>query len=49
VEKAIIYGFAFCVAGDAGEEGTFDSVLNLKYFIHAVKVSVAHSKVSVRL
>jgi hypothetical protein len=37
VEKAIIFYFAFCVAGDAGEEGTFDSVLNLKYFIPAVK------------
>ena len=37
MEKAIIYNFAFCVAGDAGKEGTFDSVLNLKYFIPAVK------------
>jgi hypothetical protein len=39
VEKAIIFYFAFCVAADAGEEGTFDLVLlvNLKYFIPAVK------------
>jgi hypothetical protein len=28
--KAIKYNFVFC---DAGEKGTFDSVLNLKYLI----------------
>jgi hypothetical protein len=37
VEKAIIYGFVFFVAGGAGEEGALDSVLNLKYFIPSVK------------
>jgi hypothetical protein len=37
VNKANEYNFAFCAAGDAEENGTFDSVLNLKYFIQAVK------------
>jgi hypothetical protein len=36
--KAIKYNLAVCVVGDAGEKGTFDSVVNLKYFIHAVKL-----------
>jgi len=38
VRKAIKYNFAFCAAGGAEERGTFDSVLNLKYFIQAVKL-----------
>jgi hypothetical protein len=37
VGKAIKYSFVFCAAGDAGEKGTFDSILNLEYFIQAVK------------
>jgi hypothetical protein len=37
VGKAIKYNFVFCAAGDAGAKGTFDSVLNLKYFTYAVK------------
>jgi hypothetical protein len=37
VGKAMKYNFAFCAVGDAGEKGTFDSVLNLKYFMHEVK------------
>jgi hypothetical protein len=32
------YSFAFCAAGDGEKNGTSDSVLNLKYFIHAVKL-----------
>jgi hypothetical protein len=35
--KAIKYNFAFCVAGNAGEKGTFGSIFNLKYFIQAAK------------
>lgn len=35
--KAIKYTFAFCAVGDSGERGTFDSVSNLKYFIHTAK------------
>jgi hypothetical protein len=35
--KVIKYNFAFCAVGDAGEKGTFDSILNLKYFTQAVK------------
>jgi hypothetical protein len=35
--KAIKYNFAFCVVGDAGEKRTFNAILNLKCFIHAVK------------
>lgn len=34
--KAVKYNFALCAAG---EKGTFDSVLNFKYFINAVKFS----------
>lgn len=30
--------FVFCAAGDAGEKGTFDIVLNSKHLIHAVKL-----------
>jgi hypothetical protein len=37
VGKTIKYNFAFCAAGDAGEKRTFDSMLNLKYVIQAVK------------
>jgi hypothetical protein len=37
VGKAIKYNFAFCAVRDAGEKGTFDSILNLKYFIQTVK------------
>jgi hypothetical protein len=37
VRKAIKYNFAFCAAGDAGEKGNSDSVLNLKYFNQTVK------------
>jgi hypothetical protein len=37
VAKAIKYNFAFCAAADADEKETFDSILNLKYFIQAVK------------
>jgi hypothetical protein len=33
VGKEIKYNFAFCGAGDAGERLTFNSMLNLKYFI----------------
>jgi hypothetical protein len=29
--QAITYNFAFCGVKDAGEKGTFDSVVNLKY------------------
>jgi len=36
--KAIKCNLAFCAVWDAGEKGTFDSVVNLKYFIHAVKL-----------
>jgi hypothetical protein len=35
VDKTIKYNVAF---SDAGEKGTFDSVLNLKWFIQAVKI-----------
>jgi hypothetical protein len=35
--KATQYHFAFSAAGDAGEKGNFDSILNLKHFIQAVK------------
>jgi hypothetical protein len=35
--KAIKYNFVFCASGDAGETGTFGSVLNMKYLIEAVK------------
>jgi hypothetical protein len=31
--KAIKYSFAFCGMGETREKETFDSVLNLKYFI----------------
>jgi hypothetical protein len=34
VGKATKYNFAYCAAG---KRGTFDSILNLKYFIQAVK------------
>jgi hypothetical protein len=34
VGKAVKYNFAFCVVGDAGEKGAFDSVSDLEYFIH---------------
>jgi len=37
VAKAIKYNFAFCAAADAEEKETFDSILNLKYFIQTVK------------
>jgi hypothetical protein len=37
VGKTVKYNFAFCAAGDAGEEINFDSVLNLKYFIQTLK------------
>jgi hypothetical protein len=37
VGNAVKYNFVFCAARDVGEKGTFDSILNLKYFIHAVK------------
>ena len=30
--------FAFCTATDGEEKGTSDSVLYLKYFIHALKL-----------
>jgi hypothetical protein len=33
VGKSIKYNFAFCAAEYVGEKTTFDSVLNLKYFI----------------
>jgi hypothetical protein len=39
VGKAIKYKFAFFAAGNAGEKGTFDSVLILKHFIQAVKLT----------
>jgi hypothetical protein len=35
--ETIKYNFVFCAAGDAGEKGTIDLFLNLKYFIQAVK------------
>jgi hypothetical protein len=31
------YKFAFCSVGDAGKKEIFDSILNLKDFIPAVK------------
>jgi hypothetical protein len=37
VRKAIKYNFAFCGVGDAGKKGTFDSIVNLKYFIQSAK------------
>jgi hypothetical protein len=37
VGKAVRYNLAFCAVVDAGKKGTFDSILNLKYFIQAVK------------
>ena len=37
VAKTIKYHFAFCAAEDAEEKETFDSILNLKYFIQALK------------
>jgi hypothetical protein len=36
--KAIKYNLAFCAVGDVGEKRTFDSDVNLKYFIHAVEL-----------
>ena len=46
--KSSKYNFAFCAAaGGAEERGTFESVLNLKYFIQDSEVSVAHSKLTV--
>jgi hypothetical protein len=37
VVKSLKYNFAFCAADYVGEKTTFDAVLNLKYFIQAVK------------
>jgi hypothetical protein len=37
VTKAVKYNFAFHAAEDEEEKGTFDSILSLKYFIHAVR------------
>jgi hypothetical protein len=37
VGKEIKNTFAFCAAGNTGWKATSDSVLNLKYFIQAVK------------
>jgi len=37
VGTAIKYSFALCDTGNAGENGTCDSGLNLKYFIQVVK------------
>jgi len=37
VVKSIKYNFAFCAVEYAGEVTNFDAVLNLKYFIQAVK------------
>jgi len=32
------YSFAFGAAGHAGEKGTFDTILNLQYFIQTLKL-----------
>jgi hypothetical protein len=37
----------FCATGHAVEKGTFDSILNLKYFYSGSEVLVAHSEVTV--
>jgi hypothetical protein len=37
VGKVIKYNFVFCAAWDGGKKKIFDSVLNVKYFIEAVK------------
>jgi len=34
--EATKHNLAFCVVVDDGEKGTYDSVLNKKYFIQAV-------------
>jgi hypothetical protein len=36
VGKAIKFSFVFCSVGNTWKKETFDSILNLKYFIHAV-------------
>ena len=36
-EKSNKTQFCLCTVGDAGERGTFVSILNMKYFIQAVK------------
>jgi hypothetical protein len=41
--KAIKDKIALCAAGDTGQKGTFDSVLNLKYTYSGSEISVAHS------
>jgi hypothetical protein len=41
VKKKIKYSFAFCAVGDAGEKGTFDSIVNLKY--SGSEIVVSHS------
>ena len=45
--KAIKDKIALCAAGDTGQKGTFDSVLNLKYIYSGSEISVAHSQVTV--
>jgi hypothetical protein len=35
--KAVKYNFAFHAAEDEEEKETFDSILSLQYFIHAVR------------
>lgn len=42
--KAIKYGFALCAVGDAGKKGSLDTFLNLKYFIHCVKLRLPARK-----
>jgi hypothetical protein len=37
LEKQLSTYFAFCTAGDAEKKGTFDLILNFKYFIQAAK------------
>jgi hypothetical protein len=37
VGKAVKCNFAFHASEDEEEKGTFDSILSLKYFIHAVR------------
>jgi hypothetical protein len=37
VGKAVKYNFAFYAVEDEEKKGTFDSILSLKYFIHAVR------------